>query len=295
MRTCARRIGCCEFAHRRIPLSFFSIVWGHAKSTPRLYPAQQPSSFSAFHPHLSHLSLLSITYPRSTIAPSEFYTALGGLIERAPSLREFTHYSSGAARPFGAASAGSDDDDEDDDGEGGAEFASHPTPAHGPSSGGGGGMSGPRLPNSFFKRLVASRGPYLTRFRVHGIGMSMDQVGALCESCTKLEDLVIHIYEDQLVCRVALYSLASHLTIDPSPSLAILFLHVRARPPPSPPPARTASAINPPLPPARLTFSAHPLLGKLRSGHVRRGRTQPRTGLWTRTQTGRIQESGLVG
>ncbi len=56
----------------------------------------------------------------------------------------------------------------------------------------------PLLPSYFLSRLVHSRGSQLTKLRLHGIGISLDQLGLITQHCVQVQDLVIQIWEDDL-------------------------------------------------------------------------------------------------
>ena len=57
----------------------------------------------------------------------------------------------------------------------------------------------PRLSNSFLRRFLFARGPNLRKLRIHGIVATMDQVRAICEACPALQDVVLHLFEDNNV------------------------------------------------------------------------------------------------
>ena len=167
---------------------------------------------------------------------NEFYTHFAELIERAEGLQELTHYAGSGSRPAMDGGAEGDDDgivdldeldeDESDDDEEG-EFL-HASRTNGSSSNSvapwasndwirrfagpppeGSMRYGqpktstpptnlPLLPTSFLSRVVASRGSQLTKMRLHGIGISLDQLGLITQHCPNVQDLVIQIWEDDL-------------------------------------------------------------------------------------------------
>lgn len=56
----------------------------------------------------------------------------------------------------------------------------------------------PLLSTFFLSRLVVARGHQLTQLRLHGIGMSLDQLQLIVQNCTVLRELVVQIWEDDL-------------------------------------------------------------------------------------------------
>uniref|UniRef100_V5ES05 Uncharacterized protein n=1 Tax=Kalmanozyma brasiliensis (strain GHG001) TaxID=1365824 RepID=V5ES05_KALBG len=165
----------------------------------------------------------------------EFYADFAKLIEKAEKLEELTHYAGSGSRP--AMDGGHegdddglvdldelDDDDSDYDDEGqyiqavrsngnGSDDApwsssdwirrfSGPPPEgsvrYGQPKTSTPPSNLPLLPTSFLSRVVASRGGQLTKLRLHGIGLSLDQLGVITQHCRSLQDLVIQIWEDDL-------------------------------------------------------------------------------------------------
>ncbi|CDW99434.1 hypothetical protein, partial [Sporisorium scitamineum] len=166
---------------------------------------------------------------------NEFYANFAQLIEEATSLEELTHYAGSGSRPaMDGGHEGDDDglvdldeldDDESDYDEKGEYVLA--TRDHGnvnlkvpwtssdrfrrfsgPPPEGSVRYGAPRLsappsnlpllPTWFLSRLVASRGSQLTRLRLHGIGLSLDQLGLIAQHCHNVQDLVIQIWEDDL-------------------------------------------------------------------------------------------------
>lgn len=166
---------------------------------------------------------------------SEFYTDFAKLIERAHNLEELTHYAGSGSRPaMDGGNEGDDDglvdldeldDDESDYNEEGEYIEAVRTDGNGneraswtsndwirrfsgPPPEGSVRYGQPKttlppsnlplLPMSFLTRLVASRGSQLTKLRLHGMGLSLDQLGLIAQHCHNLQDLVIQIWEDDL-------------------------------------------------------------------------------------------------
>ncbi|CCF53139.1 hypothetical protein NDA14_002395 [Ustilago hordei] len=69
----------------------------------------------------------------------------------------------------------------------------------------------PLLPTWFLSRLVVSRCSQLTKLRLHGIGISLDQFGLIAQHCARVRDLVIQIWEDDLPRLAALLCQLPHL------------------------------------------------------------------------------------
>ncbi|GAK63865.1 uncharacterized protein PAN0_003c2074 [Moesziomyces antarcticus] len=166
----------------------------------------------------------------------EFYADFATLVEKADGLRELTHYAGSGSRP--AMDGGHegddglvdldelDDDDSDYDDDGEYVHATRPDRVEGSSSAGmrtssdwirrfsgpppeGSVRYGapkntappsnlPLLPTWFLTRLVGSRGGQLIKLRLHGIGISLDQLGVIAQHCRNVEDLVVQIWEDDL-------------------------------------------------------------------------------------------------
>lgn len=166
----------------------------------------------------------------------EFYADFATLVEKADGLRELTHYAGSGSRP--AMDGGHegddglvdldelDDDDSDYDDDGEYVHATRPDRVEGSGSAAMGTSSDwirrfsgpppegsvrygapkstappgnlPLLPTWFLTRLIGSRGGQLTKLRLHGIGISLDQLGVIAQHCRNVEDLVVQIWEDDL-------------------------------------------------------------------------------------------------
>lgn len=173
-----------------------------------IYNLQHPASFSRLTPLLSNLHALSLTYPKQTLCPAQdFWQHLASFIENLPNLTEFTVYRS-SWNTSQADQDGADDIEEDmeeiDDSH--SQSSDHPTPQeyrrqemeeH--ASSGQPIIREPRLSNLFLKRLLLSRGSSLIKLRIHGIVSTMDQVRLICQSCPRLQDLVLQLFEDDKV------------------------------------------------------------------------------------------------
>ncbi|KAJ9477919.1 F-box domain-containing protein [Pseudozyma hubeiensis] len=175
----------------------------------------------------------SRSLPASSI--SDFYANFAKLIEMAGNLEELTHYAGSGSRPaMDGGHEGDDDgivdldeldDDESDYDEAGEYVQAARTDPNGndnaawTSSDWIRRFSGPPpegsvrygqpktsmppsnlplLPTAFLSRLVSSRGGQLTKLRLHGIGLSLDQLGVITQHCRNVRDLVIQIWEDDL-------------------------------------------------------------------------------------------------
>ncbi|SJX62107.1 uncharacterized protein SRS1_12956 [Sporisorium reilianum f. sp. reilianum] len=160
---------------------------------------------------------------------NEFYANFARLIEGAVKLEELTHYAGSGSRPAMDGGHEGDDDglvdldeldddesDYDDKGEyvHAARFETGSTSSDwirrfsGPPPEGSVRYGQPRttappsnlplLPTWFLSRLLASRGSQLTKLRLHGIGLSLDQLGMIAHECGNVRDLVMQIWEDEL-------------------------------------------------------------------------------------------------
>ncbi|SPO23532.1 uncharacterized protein UTRI_02211 [Ustilago trichophora] len=165
---------------------------------------------------------------------NEFYSDFAKLIEQAENLEELTHYAGSGSRPaMDGGHEGDDglvdldelDDDESDYDEQGKYVQAVRTDAignasapwtsnnwilrfSGPPPEGSVRYGAPKtslpptnlplLPTWFLTRLVGSRGAQLTKLRLHGIGLSLDQLGVITQHCLNVRDLVIQIWEDDL-------------------------------------------------------------------------------------------------
>lgn len=58
---------------------------------------------------------------------------------------------------------------------------------------------GPKLPTSFLKAMLDSRGKEMRKLRIVGIGISNDQLGLICRSCSELKDMAIQLFEGDKV------------------------------------------------------------------------------------------------
>lgn len=184
----------------------------------------------------------------SAASLNEFYTDFAKLVEKADNLQELTHYAGSGSRPAMDGGHEGDDDglvdlDELDDDEsdydeegqyvqagrsatnGNAEASwtsndwirrfSGPPPEgsvrYGQPKTSTPPSNLPLLPTSFLSRLVVSRGAQLTKLRLHGIGISLDQLGLITQHCQGVQDLVIQIWEDDLPRLAALLCQLPHL------------------------------------------------------------------------------------
>ncbi len=165
----------------------------------------------------------------------EFYADFATLVEKADGLRELTHYAGSGSRP--AMDGGHegddglvdldelDDDDSDYDDDGEYVHATRRTVSRDRAQlrwerRATGSVDSrdrlrrqcsirraqkyrpagnlPLLPTWFLTRLIGSRGGQLTKLRLHGIGISLDQLGVIAQHCRNVEDLVVQIWEDDL-------------------------------------------------------------------------------------------------
>ncbi|SNX82859.1 uncharacterized protein MEPE_01565 [Melanopsichium pennsylvanicum] len=167
---------------------------------------------------------------------NEFYHHFAKLVEKAEALEELTHYAGSGSRPAmdGGGGGGEDDDglvdldelddddesDYDDDGQYMQARRRETNSNHsnessdwirrfsGPPPEGSVRYGAPKtssppsnlplLPTSFLARVVGSRGHQLTKLGLHGIGLSLDQLGLITQHCSNVKDLVIQIWEDDL-------------------------------------------------------------------------------------------------
>lgn len=165
-----------------------------------------------------------------------FYTDFAKLIEKAEGLEELTHYAGSGSRPaMDGGHEGDDDglvdmdellDDDESDYDNDGEYvqplrsdsnASESSPWNssdwirrfsGPPPEGSVRYGQPKtstppsnlplLPSWFLPRVVGSRGGQLTKLRLHGIGISLDQLGLITQHCAQVCDLVIQLWEDDL-------------------------------------------------------------------------------------------------
>lgn len=168
----------------------------------------------------------------------DFYTSFAKLIEEAINLEELTHYAGAGSRPaMDSGNEGNEGEDarlvnldELDDGESEYDEAGEYVEAVRKDSNASGDASWtcndwirrfsgpppagsvryglpkkstapsnlPVLPTWFLIRLLASRGSQLRKLRLHGIGLSLDQLGMIAQHCRKVQELVIQIWEDDL-------------------------------------------------------------------------------------------------
>lgn len=178
---------------------------------------------------------------------NDFYSDFAKLIEQAKNLEELTHYAGSGSRPaMDGGHEGDDglvdldelDDDESDYDEQGEYVQAVRTDANGNASApwtwndwirrfSGPPPEGsvrygapktstppsnlPLLPTWFLTRLVGSRGAQLTKLRLHGIGLSLDQLGVITQHCLNVRDVVIQIWEDDLPRLAALLCQLPHL------------------------------------------------------------------------------------
>lgn len=176
---------------------------------------------------------------RSLYASSlnQFYDDFATLIEKSENLQEVTHYAGSGSRPAmdggregdngGLVDLDDLDDDESDYNEDGEYIhSSHPTrntskedlwvqndwiqrfsgpPPEGSVRYGQPKTSTPPsnlplLPTLFLRRLLTSRcGSQLTKLRLHGIGISLDQLDLISQYCEQVQELVVQIWEDDLL------------------------------------------------------------------------------------------------
>jgi hypothetical protein len=172
-----------------------------------------PSSFVQMANHLGQLRMLSLTFPRQTLCTaSEFWQCLATFVEQLPALQEFTHYTSSWMTPRDTYTNTLDSDDNDNDndveemdavanaltrvrfnGSTTQEYRRHELEEH--ASNGRPIVREPRLSSAFLRRLLAARGQNLTKVRIHGIVLTMEQVAWITDTCARLSDLVVHLYD----------------------------------------------------------------------------------------------------
>lgn len=180
---------------------------------------------------MAPLRLLSITYPRSSSSSAsrvlppaevhEFYHNFALLLEEAYNLEELTHYAGAGTKSALDGDQDDSDDSEEEQGQAQEEEQAnqarsfeqppdvsrlelrdqHRKPGqhvhrHGQRSPPPANL--PLLPSSFLRQMAASRGSQLRKLRLHGVGISLDQLALIVEGCPRLEDLVIQIWEDDL-------------------------------------------------------------------------------------------------
>ncbi|PWY98579.1 hypothetical protein BCV70DRAFT_164621 [Testicularia cyperi] len=174
----------------------------------------------------------------SSSAIGDFYRNFSSLVEHADRLEELTHYAGAGSKPAADGDGGAhdgivdldelddaldeDESEYDEDGEyqqgsatlqndstfmnttseelirrfsgpppeGSVRYGHH-RPSEPPSN-------LPLLPTSFLTRLLAARGDQLIKLRLHGIGISLDQLALVVQHGRVLRDLVIQIWEDDL-------------------------------------------------------------------------------------------------
>ena len=153
-------------------------------------------------PYVSQVRVLALTYPKPSIHSADYLRALADLVQTLHHLESFTFYAPSAAKahPEDGLNDG-DDGDDDADGDDRHAGAAWQTAGGGHRSDGlypnGIPMSGPALHTAFLQRVLSSRGAQLRSLRLHGLGMSLEQLEMICTSAcrTSLTDLVVHLYE----------------------------------------------------------------------------------------------------
>ncbi|KDN44716.1 hypothetical protein K437DRAFT_256960 [Tilletiaria anomala UBC 951] len=166
-----------------------------------------PDDLHLISPSLGRLRVLSLTYPKARIPAASFLASLSDLVSQLEQLQSFTFYAPGGSKAI----TGADEEPESDDEAGNNGSVSgarpdgyqHTSTTHHRADGcysHGIPMSGPALSTAFLQRLMITRGKQLRMLRLHGIGMSLDQLSFICDACSnendgQLVDLVVHLYE----------------------------------------------------------------------------------------------------
>lgn len=176
--------------------------------------AIHPSTFLRLSTSLKSLRAISLTYPKQSLcSPHDFWQHLAAFVEDLPSLAQFTLYRSS----WNTSRVGEEDmldesnEDASDDELNEAHDSIDNTPCtpqeyrrqemekH--ANSGKPIIRDPLLSTSFLKRLLAARASTLTKLRIHGILMTIEQLRLVCEECEQVQDLVVQLFEDDKVRR----------------------------------------------------------------------------------------------
>lgn len=185
--------------------------------------AMPPNCLPDIANHLSQLHSLSLTFPRPAHSITNFWLHLNDMMESLPKIENFTLYTSSWNTPRGMYTDTLDSDEENGEndeeihqdhlvrqqqngngfgirrftGNTSQEYRRHELEEHARS--GKPIVREPKVDSWFLKRFLPLRGKQLSKLRIHGIVMTIDQVREISIGCPNLKDLVVHLYEGDKV------------------------------------------------------------------------------------------------